>query len=209
MLPHLPPADHRTRQAHESLVDIRATVVARAQSSELVQPADCPLDRPAVLARAAPVLCSAARDPRCNVATRQRHPVRITVITSIRNNTTRRAQRRADLPPDRRDRVNRRDQLRAVVAVGLPGANRIDTLSDQYAIQIKHKTGAGNIIASRICGSSGTVCGEDYLEQLREQAFDSERRLPMLITNRPISQGLQDLLSAPGKVEITWIQVAD
>jgi len=96
--------------------------------------------------------------------------------------------------------------LQRVSNDGLPNANRIDTTTNTHAIQVKHKTDPSAVFnPSDICGSSGSVCGDAYLAELRAQA-QSIPRSPMLITNRPISPNLQLLLQQHG---IQHLQMAD
>jgi len=88
--------------------------------------------------------------------------------------------------------------LARVSADGLPDANRLDTLTNTHAIQVKFSSN-NPITPSRICGSQGTVCGEAYLDDLKRQA-DGFGLTPTLITNNPINQTLQAQLDARGIV---------
>lgn len=86
---------------------------------------------------------------------------------------------------------------------GLPNANVVDTTTVTNAIQIKHNSDAGHFTPSEIRNNS--LSGADYLDALRAQASALALQ-PTLITNRPISGPLSDLLAARG---IHWIQVAE
>lgn len=84
---------------------------------------------------------------------------------------------------------------------GIPGMNRIDTTTDSWAIQIKHKTtyppnyGVGNL--------GGSESAAAYLDDLVQQ---SGSLTPVFVTNSPITGPFQDLLDSKG---ILWQQVAD
>lgn len=88
---------------------------------------------------------------------------------------------------------------------GLTNANRIDTTTDTLAIQIKHKTANQSFAPSDICGSGGSVCGQDYLIELAQQAVNQGLQ-PTLVTNRAVGPSLQNLLA---QLNIQWMQVAD
>lgn len=82
--------------------------------------------------------------------------------------------------------------LNEVSADGLPGLNRIDTLTSNWAVQVKYK----NSGAYQLSDFTGTaVGGEAYLDQMVIQATQAGR-IPVLVTNRPIGVNLQNALDA-------------
>jgi hypothetical protein len=83
---------------------------------------------------------------------------------------------------------------------GIPGRNKIDTMTSNWAIQIKHKkTFPPNFSLKHITG------GEATLRLIAEQATNARRRA-ILITNCPITASLQDLLD---EFSISWVRVLD
>src|SRR5208282_6356853 len=112
------PANHRTAERKERLVDVVAFVESRSQPTELVQQCEGLLNHVSKDAQAAPVFRVAASDGCGDAAGRQLHPVRIGIVSPVGHHFLRLAQRRADLAADGRDRIDQRDQLGHVVTVG-------------------------------------------------------------------------------------------
>lgn len=94
--------------------------------------------------------------------------------------------------------------LQRISADGLPNANTVDTLSSQFAIQVKSKRDVGAHFVPSDLGNASQTSSE-YLDTLAAQA-NLFTRQPCLVTNRPINPTLQDMLSSRG---ITWIQVVE
>ncbi|MFG0292794.1 MAG: hypothetical protein ACF8MJ_06520 [Phycisphaerales bacterium JB050] len=90
-----------------------------------------------------------------------------------------------------------------VSADGLPGANRIDTITTTHALQIKHRMAAGNYPLSALAGSAQE--SRAYLDDLALQAL-VQNRLPVLVLNRPASPSLVQELESRG---IMLIELAD
>lgn len=92
--------------------------------------------------------------------------------------------------------------LQRVSADGIPGLNRIDTLTENWAVQIKYKAN-GNMTLANLNPQDHTAAGGLlYLDQMVAQAG---ARQPVLMTNGPIGQGLSADLAARN---ILWRQVA-
>jgi hypothetical protein len=110
--------DHRAAEAEESLVDVVAPFVTHTQPSELMKPTDCSLNHPPHVPQPAAVLRVTLRDHRFNPTHPQQHAVEVRVVRSIGVQTIRLAARMTDLATDRWNRVDQRQELRHVVAVG-------------------------------------------------------------------------------------------
>jgi len=83
--------------------------------------------------------------------------------------------------------------LQRVSHDGIVGYNRVDSMTETLAMQIKHKTDPDSVFTpSDICGSGG-VCGDAYLAELKAQAADLSRQAA-LVTNRPVNSTLATLL---------------
>jgi len=113
-----PPAHHRAAESHERFVDVVAFVETRPQATELVEQGQGLLHDVAEDAQAAAVRRVASRDQGGDGATRQLHSMRIGIVAPVAHHFLGLAQRRADLAADRWNRVDQRDQLRDVVAIG-------------------------------------------------------------------------------------------
>jgi len=95
------PANHRTSEHHERLVNVVTLVEARSQPAELVQQGDRLLDHISKDAQAAAVWRVSSSDGRGDAASRQSHPVGIGVVGSVGHHLFRLAQGRTDLAADR------------------------------------------------------------------------------------------------------------
>ncbi len=98
-------------------MDVAAAVVADEKSFELVEPGEGALDDPAVAAEAGAVLGLAPRDLGCDAAPSEIAATAVVVVASVGADTIGSAARPADFAAYRRDTVDERDQLGAVVAV--------------------------------------------------------------------------------------------
>ena len=98
-------------------MDFVAAVVADEQSFELVQPSEGALDDPAVAAKSGAVLGLAARDLGSDAPPAELAAVTVVVVTAIGAETVGPPPRSARLAAHRRDTVDQREQLGAVVAV--------------------------------------------------------------------------------------------
>lgn len=78
--------------------------------------------------------------------------------------------------------------LTRVSSDGLPGMNRVDTLTSQYAIQVKHTSGSGTLHLSSLGGS--TEAGTQYLDDLTQQAA-SRGKVPAIIYNNSVGATLR------------------
>jgi hypothetical protein len=91
-----PPANHRAAESHESLMDVGAFVEACAQSTELVQQRQGLFHDVAEDTQSAAMFLVSPSDSRGDVPTRQFHPVRIRVVSTIAHHFLGLAQRRAE-----------------------------------------------------------------------------------------------------------------
>jgi len=98
-------------------VDVGAAVVADEESFELVEPGEGALDDPAVAAKPGAVLGLAPGDLRGDAAPAKLAAAVLVVVASVGADAIGSAARPADLAPDRRHPVDKRDQLGAVMAV--------------------------------------------------------------------------------------------
>src|SRR5580692_261542 len=112
------PADHRAANGHERLVDIGAFVEARPQAAELMEQRQGLLHDVTKDAQAAAVRRSSSRDGRGDIAARQFHSMRIGIVSTVSHDFLGFTQWRARLAGNRRDRIDQRNQLRHVVAIG-------------------------------------------------------------------------------------------
>ena len=80
-------------------------------------------------------------------------------------------------------------------ADGLPGANRIDTITTTHALQIKHRMAAGNYPLSALAGLAQE--SPVYLDDLALQAL-VQNRLPVLVLNRLASPSMVQELESKG-----------
>ena len=98
-------------------MDLVAAVVADEQAFELVQPGEGALDDPAVAAEPGAVLGLAASDLRCDATPPELAAMAVVVVTAIGAEAFGPAARPTNLAAHRRDTVDQRDQLGAVMAV--------------------------------------------------------------------------------------------
>jgi hypothetical protein len=101
----------------ERLVDLGATLIAQAESAELVEPGERALDDPAHGAEARTVVGTSAREDGADVAGAQCLAVRLRVVTSISVHGLRTLARMSGLPAHGRHRIDEGKQLRDVVGV--------------------------------------------------------------------------------------------
>ena len=95
-------------------------------------------------------------------------------------------------------------QLTRYANDGVSGQNKIDAITENWAMQIKHKTTVPpNYGVSELGGSDDAIA---YLDALRAQAAGLGKT-PVFVTNCPITGPLQDLLAEPGKAAIIWMRV--
>ena len=98
-------------------MDLVAAVIADEQSLELMQPGEGALDDPAGAAEPGAVLGLAAGDLRFDPAAAKLAPILVVVVAAVGGDPLRSSAWPADLAAHRRDVVDERDQLSAVVAV--------------------------------------------------------------------------------------------
>jgi hypothetical protein len=77
------PANHRTAECHERLVNVVTLVEARSQAAKLVQQGDRLFHHLSKDTQAAAVLRVSSGDGRGDAASRQSHPVGIGVVGSV------------------------------------------------------------------------------------------------------------------------------
>lgn len=119
-------------------MDVAAAVVADEQSFELVEPRKGALDDPAVAAEPRAVLGLAARDLRCDAALAELAAAAVVVVATVGADTIGSAARSADLAGYRRDAIDERDQLAAVVAVAArepPGERDPGRVDEQMVLR--------------------------------------------------------------------------
>jgi hypothetical protein len=112
------PANHRTAERHECLVDVVAFVETGSQAAELMQQSDRLFYKISKGAQATAVFFPSAGNGRGDAASGQLHSMRIRVVSPIGHHFPGLAQRRADFAADGWNSINQRDQLRYVVTVG-------------------------------------------------------------------------------------------
>src|SRR5277367_3904252 len=112
------PAHHRAANGHERLMDVGTLVEARPQAAELMEQRQCLLHDITKDAQAAAMWRSSSRDDCADAATRQLHSVGIGIVSTITHHFLGLAQRRTRLAGNRRNRVDERNQLRHVIAIG-------------------------------------------------------------------------------------------
>jgi hypothetical protein len=98
-------------------VDVVAAVVADEESFELVEPGEGAFDDPAVAAEAGAVLGLASCDLWGDSALAELAAAAVVVVAAVGADTIGSAARPANLAAHRRDAVDKRDQLGAVMAV--------------------------------------------------------------------------------------------
>jgi hypothetical protein len=98
-------------------VYVAAAVVADEESFELVQPCEGALNDPPVASEPGAVFGVAPRDLRCDPALSQLAATTVVVVAAIGAETVGPTAWPADLAAHRRDTVDERDQLGAVMAV--------------------------------------------------------------------------------------------
>jgi len=98
-------------------VDLGSAVVADEEAAELVQPGEGALDHPAMAAEAGAVLGVAPRDLRSDPALAELAATAWVVVGAIAGDPVGPPARSADLAAHRRDAIDERNQLRAVVTV--------------------------------------------------------------------------------------------
>ncbi|SDM63778.1 hypothetical protein SAMN05216259_1017 [Actinacidiphila guanduensis] len=98
-------------------MEVSATFVADAEPFELVQPGECALYHPAGLAQPGAMGDAASGDHRLDATRPQRPSVLVEVVAAVAIQVPRLATRPSSQPPDRRDRVEQRQQLGDVVSV--------------------------------------------------------------------------------------------
>jgi len=104
-------------------VNIGPALVPNPQAAELVQPTDCSFHHPAKDAQPAAVFGVALGDAGFDPSFGQLLPVRPGVICPVCEDFPGASCGVTDLPSDRRDRIDQRDQLRHIVAVAPREAN--------------------------------------------------------------------------------------
>ncbi len=159
-------ADHAQR--HERLVDVGAFLVPRPQASHLVEQRQRLLDHVAEHAQSAAVRRVPPRDLGGDGPRRQLQPVRVGVVPTVAGDLPGLSQRRADLPADRRDRVDQRDQLRHVVGVG-PGQDRRERDAAGVDRQV--------VLAARLAAVRGVRPGLGPPKTARTEAESTTTRL--------------------------------
>jgi len=83
--------------------------------------------------------------------------------------------------------------LERVSADQISGANRIDTITGNWAVQVKHKANQ----QLGLSDLSNTVSGQQYLDEMVEQA-GMLGRAPVLVTNGGVTAPLRDALDQRG-----------
>ncbi len=98
-------------------MEVGASFVADPEPFELVQPGEGPIHHPTDFAQPRAVGDSASGDHRLDAALPQRAAVLVEVVAPVGIQVPRLVARPSSPPPDRRDRVEQRQQLGDVVAV--------------------------------------------------------------------------------------------
>jgi hypothetical protein len=98
-------------------VDLGAAVVADEQPLEVVEPGEGALDHPTGAAESGPVLGPAAGDGGSDASLADEAAVLVVVVAAIGDDHVGAKARPADLATYRRDALEKRDQLRNVVAI--------------------------------------------------------------------------------------------
>ena len=99
-------------------MNIITTFITNSQSTKLVQPSKCSLDHPAKYTKATAVFSSAFGQKRIYAQLMQCISMGLTVISSITQNTIRSFTRTTYFARNRRNRLDQRQKLSYIVAVG-------------------------------------------------------------------------------------------
>jgi hypothetical protein len=99
-------------------MDLGKSLVADSETMEIMEPSMSTLDYPSILSEAAAVLSTALREYRFNTPIAQFAPVRFGVVSAIGIDDLRLLQRTTANATDGWDRVNERQQLCDVMAIG-------------------------------------------------------------------------------------------
>ena len=105
-------------------MDVGTSLIAHTEAPELMQPREGPFDHPAKDAQAAPVGCAPLRQDRDDAEPSQGVAVGRRVVGAVTLDPCGPLSRAADLPADRGNRLDQREELRHVVAVGFGDADR-------------------------------------------------------------------------------------
>jgi hypothetical protein len=105
-------------------VNVGASFPADAQAAVLVEPAESAFDDPALAPESRAVLGLAARDQWQHASLADEAAVVVVVVAAVADDRGGSSPRSADLPAQRRHRVDQRHQLRDIVAVAAGQADR-------------------------------------------------------------------------------------
>jgi len=100
-------------------MDVGTPFIPDAQAPELMQPGKGPFDHPAEDAQSAPVGRAPLSQDRDDAPRPQGLPVSGRIVGTVALDTRGSLPRATDLPADRGDRLDQREELRHVVAIGL------------------------------------------------------------------------------------------
>jgi len=114
------PADFDARDGQESIVDVVTTLITDSESPVLVQAGKTPLDDPTIDPKAAAVAGLSLGQDGSNALASQRRPMRLAVIAAITQQRDGTLKRPTDFAGDGRNRLDQRQQLGHIMAVG-PG----------------------------------------------------------------------------------------
>jgi len=115
----LTPTDQGAADFEESLVNSRQSFIADSESAKPMQPCDGSFDDPAGFSQAAAVFGSASRNLRLDASGLERRSMGIRIIAAIGLDEVRFALRTPRFACNRGNRLDQRQQLGDVVAVGL------------------------------------------------------------------------------------------
>ena len=119
-----PPIDECTGEEEKGSMQPALALIADAQATKLMKPADRPLHDPAVPSQLLTALDPPARDPGHDPALAQPPPVWLGIIAFVGMQLLRTPARSPALLPDRHDRLDQGDQLGALVDVRRRGEDR-------------------------------------------------------------------------------------
>ena len=99
-------------------MNVGATFIPDSQPSMLEEPRNSPLDNPAVLAQSTAVGRATASQQRENATPTQLTPVRLRIVGPVSLDPIGSSARSSHFARDRGDRIDQRQQLRDVMAIG-------------------------------------------------------------------------------------------
>ncbi|MCY1262954.1 hypothetical protein D9M68_135960 [compost metagenome] len=112
------PADESPAEFQERFVNVGPTIEANAKTAEVMKPGVSPFNHPAEFSQATAVFGAAPRNHRLDTALAQSLAMRVGIVATISKDDLGLLKRPAARAADRNYRIDERQQLRDIVAVG-------------------------------------------------------------------------------------------